>query len=131
LTHAFSCAIMIRLYERKGCAMEKRVELNRLLDFYGGLLTDHRREIMKMYLEEDLSLQEVADNMNITRQGVHDAIAKAQKQLEEYEAKLGLMKRYQFLQRALTECETALQEKTEDAFEKALKLIKEIRNSER
>ncbi len=111
--------------------MEKRVELNRLLDFYGGLLTDHRREIMKMYFEEDLSLQEIADSMNITRQGVHDAIGKAQKQLEEYENKLGLLKRYQFLQRALTECERALQEKTDSASEKALKLIKEIKLSER
>lgn len=124
-------AIMIRLYERIGVAMEKRVELNRLLDFYGGLLTDHRREIMRMYLEEDLSLQEVAENMNITRQGVHDAIGKAQKQLEGYEEKLGLLKRYQFLQRALTECEIALSEKTDDASERALKLIKEIRLSER
>lgn len=111
--------------------MEKRVELNRLLDFYGGLLTDHRREIMRMYLEEDLSLQEVADTMNITRQGVHDAIAKAQKQLEGYEEKLGLLKKYQFLQRALTECEIALKEKTDDSSERALELIKEIRLSER
>ena len=111
--------------------MEKRVELNRLLDFYGGLLTDHRREIMRMYLEEDLSLQEVADSMNITRQGVFYVINKAQKQLEGYEAKLGLLKRYQFLQKALTECERALYEKTDDSSERALKLIKEIRQSER
>lgn len=111
--------------------MEKRVELNRLLDFYGGLLTDHRREIMRMYLEEDLSLQEVADSMDITRQGVHDAINKAHKQLESYEEKLGLLKRYQFLQRALTECENALYEKTDEASLKALALIKEIRQSER
>ena len=111
--------------------MEKRVELNRLLDFYGGLLTEHRREIVRMYLEEDLSLQEVADSMNITRQGVHDAVNKAQKQLEGYEEKLGLVKRYQFLKRALDECEIALSEKTDDAVERALSLIKEIRQNER
>lgn len=111
--------------------MEKRLELTRLLDFYGGLLTEHRREIMRMYLEEDLSLQEIADNMDITRQGVHDALGKAQKQLEEYEQKLGLLKRYQFLQKALTECEIALQEKTDTARKKALDLIKEIKLSER
>ena len=111
--------------------MEKRVELNRLLDFYGGLLTDHKREIMKMYLEEDLSLQEVADNLSITRQGVHDAVNKAQKQLEGYEEKLGIVRRYQFLIRALDECEIALSEKTEGAFEKALALLKEIRQNER
>lgn len=52
--------------------MEKRVEFNRLLDFYGALLTEHRREIVRQYLEEDLSLQEIADSMGITRQGVQD-----------------------------------------------------------
>lgn len=111
--------------------MEKRLELTRLLDFYGGLLTEHRREIMRMYLEEDLSLQEIADNMDITRQGVHDALGKAQKQLEEYEGKLGLLKRYQFLQKALTECETALQENNDGARVKALELLEEIRLNER
>ena len=71
--------------------MEKRVEYGWLLDFYGALLTEHRLRVMRMYLEEDLSLQEIADAMGITRQGVHDAINHAQKQLEAYEAKLGLL----------------------------------------
>ena len=65
--------------------MEKRVEYGWLLDFYGALLTEHRLRVMRMYLEEDLSLQEIADAMGITRQGVHDAINHAQKQLEAYE----------------------------------------------
>lgn len=86
---------------------------------------------MRMYLEEDLSLQEIADNMSITRQGVHDAINKAQKQLEAYEKKLGLLKRYLFLQKALTECEIALQDNTGGAREKALALIQEIKINER
>ena len=55
--------------------MEKRVEYGWLLDFYGALLTEHRLRVMRMYLEEDLSLQEIADAMGITRQGVHDAEA--------------------------------------------------------
>ena len=74
--------------------MEERVELNWLLDFYGPLLTEHRQEVMRLYCEEDLSQQEIADQLAITRQGVCDTLAKAKKQLAGYEAKLGLVQRH-------------------------------------
>ena len=74
--------------------MKQRVELNYLLDFYGPLLTEHRRELMQMYCEEDMSLAEIADQLQITRQGVSDAVNKAKRQLNDYEAKLGLVARY-------------------------------------
>lgn len=74
--------------------MEQRVELNYLMDFYGPLLTEHRREVMRLYCDEDLSLAEIADQLEITRQGVSDAVNKARRQLSDYEAKLGLVARY-------------------------------------
>ena len=74
--------------------MEQRVELNYLMDFYGPLLTEHRRELMRLYCEEDLTLAEIADQMDITRQGVSDALNKARRLLEDYESKLGLAARY-------------------------------------
>ena len=74
--------------------MEARVKLNYLLDFYGPLLTEHRQNVMRLYCEEDLTQQEIADQLDITRQGVFDAIAKSKKQLREYEEKLGLVERY-------------------------------------
>ena len=74
--------------------MEARVVLNYLLDFYGPLLTPHRQELMRLYCEEALSQQEIADQLNITRQGVFDAIAKSRRQLADYEEKLGLVARY-------------------------------------
>lgn len=73
--------------------MEKRIELGYLLDFYGPLLTEHRREILNAYCVEDMSLQEIAEQLGITRQGVYDALGKGEKQLAGYEAKLGLVKR--------------------------------------
>ena len=111
--------------------MEKRVEMNRLLDFYGALLTEHRRDVMHAYLEEDLSLQEIADHMNITRQGVHDAINKAQKQLQEYENKLGLLNRYQRLQKAVVDCRAALEKGTAESMEEAKKILANIAEIER
>ena len=73
--------------------MEKRIELGYLLDFYGPLLTEHRREILNAYCVEDMSLQEIAEQLGITRQGVYDALGKGEKQLQDYEAKLGLVRR--------------------------------------
>ena len=50
--------------------MDARVELNYLIDFYGPLLTPTRQEVMRLYCEEDLTQQEIAAQMDITRQGV-------------------------------------------------------------
>ncbi len=79
--------------------VEDRVAITWLLDFYGPLLTEHRREVARLYCEEDLSLSEIAEQLGITRQGVSDALNKARRQLTDYEDKLGLAARY----RALTD----------------------------
>lgn len=109
--------IISKLAGREGVCVEKKVELNWLLDFYGALLTEHRREVMRMYLEEDLSLQEIADTLDITRQGVHDAINHAQRQLEKYESQLGLLKRFRDMRQAVAECRRDLEQvgRVEDA----------------
>ena len=88
--------------------MNERVELNYLLDFYGPLLTEHRQEVLRLYCEEDLSQQEIADQLSITRQGVSDALARAKKQLAEYEDKLGLVRRHLALTQAAERCLEAL-----------------------
>ena len=90
--------------------MEARVELNYLLDFYGPLLTPHRQEVLRLYCEEDLSQQEIAEQLKITRQGVFDAIGKARRQLAAYEEKLGLVRRYLAQGDAAARCLEALDE---------------------
>ena len=84
--------------------MESRFELIWLLDFYGPLLTEHRRELMRLYCEEDLSLAEIAEQMQITRQGVNDAVQKARRQLTDYEKKLGLAERYRIMSEQAEKC---------------------------
>lgn len=88
--------------------MEERIRLNDLMDFYGPLLTAHRQEVMRLYCEEDLSQQEIADQLQITRQGVFDTLAKAKKQLTAYEAKLGLVERHRSQTRVARRCLEAL-----------------------
>lgn len=88
--------------------MEERVALNYLLDFYGPLLTEHRQEVLRLYCEEDLSQQEIAEQLSITRQGVFDTLAKAKKQLTAYEDKLGLVRRHRAQAALAEECLRAL-----------------------
>ena len=72
--------------------MSKNLDMCRLLDLYGGLLTEKQFDIMDLYYNDDLSLGEIADHYDISRQGVHDAIKRGDEALAEYEAKLGLLK---------------------------------------
>lgn len=73
--------------------MEKKVEISILCDLYGKLLTDKQFEFIDDYYNNDLSLSEIAENNNITRQAVRDIIKKGEKKLFEYEQKLLFMKR--------------------------------------
>lgn len=88
--------------------MERRVELSLMMDFYGPLLTEHRRQVMDMYLNEDLGLQEIADALGISRQGVHEAVKTASAQLTRYEEALGIVRRYMGIRREVIACREAL-----------------------
>lgn len=60
----------------------------RLWDLYNGLLTENQREITNLYFNCDLSLAEIAEGKNVTKQSVSDCLNKCKKQLEDYEKKL-------------------------------------------
>ena len=73
--------------------MEKNVKISILCDLYGKLLTQKQFEFLNDYYNNDLSLSEIAENNQITRQAVRDIIKKGEKKLFEYEEKLLFMKR--------------------------------------
>lgn len=60
-------------------------------DYYGTMLTEHQSELIRLYYDEDLSLGEIALRQGISPQGVRDALKRAERILEEYESKLGLV----------------------------------------
>ena len=81
-----------------------------LFDFYGDMLTDRQKEFYDLYYNEDLSLGEIAENYNITRQGVRDVIVRAEAVLTELEDKTGLIKRFHTMRKQLQEVEAAAED---------------------
>ena len=74
--------------------MEKFVEQPLLYDFYGELLTERQQQVYESVVLEDYSLSEVAEDLGISRQGVHDMIKRCNHTLEEYESRLHLVEKF-------------------------------------
>ena len=74
--------------------MEKFVEQTLLYDFYGELLTERQQQVYESVVLEDFSLSEVAEELGISRQGVHDMIRRCNHTLGEYEKKLHLVEKF-------------------------------------
>ena len=74
--------------------MNQIAEESLLFDFYGSLLTDKKQKVMRLYHEENMSLYEIAEDCGISRAAVYDSLKKAEKQLQDYENKLGMVASY-------------------------------------
>lgn len=90
--------------------MEKNLEISLLLDFYRELLTEKQADAIDLYYNQDLSLGEISENLNITRQGVRDSLKRGEKQLLELEGKLGLAKRFDTIRKGLENIQNAANE---------------------
>ena len=73
--------------------MEKNVEISMLCQIYGKVLTEKQYEVLNDYYNNDLSLTEIAENNNITRQAVRDIIKKGENKLYELEENIGFLKK--------------------------------------
>ena len=102
---------------------EKNLEIGYLLDFYGDLLPERRRDIMDLYYNDDLSLAEIAEQMDITRQAVRDSIKKTEAELFFYEEKLGLRKRLTEAERRATHAMELSREAGNDALTEELEQL--------
>lgn len=89
--------------------MSKNLEMSYLLDFYGEVLTDKQRDMMQQYFNMDLSLSEIADNFNITRQGVRDAIKRGESILTDLEGKIGFAQKYRDIVRGIEQIQVLAQ----------------------
>lgn len=82
---------------------EEYIYYNALFDLYGNLLNEREREIYHLFYEEDLSLQEIAEIRGISKSAVGSAITTLTKKLQEYEKKLGFLKKGQSLKEIVLE----------------------------
>ena len=71
------------------------IEIVLLYDYYGDLLTDRQKECFELRYYQDLSLGEIAAELGISRQGVHENLSRAEALLRNMEAKTGCVKRDQ------------------------------------
>ena len=106
----------------------KKIEYGILNDYYGALLTPYQSTILHLYYDLDSSLSEIAEEFNISRQGVRDVIVRASKKLIEFEERLGLLKKRELLIKSIDKVIDKCSENkslTEELLE-VKKLIEEI-----
>lgn len=107
--------------------LKEIVELTRLYDVYGPLLSDHSKNIFESYVLDNYSLSEIAEAEGISRQGVRDIVVRYSKKLYEYEEKLRFLEK---LDKAAEEIEKIEKMLDDDAevrvnFEKLKSIIEE------
>lgn len=98
MTSTFSYVNLFKVID-----MEEKIEQAFLYDFYGELLNEHQRQVYEDFVFNDLSLGEIAETRNITRQGVSDMIKRCTRKLEGYEDKLHLVKKFMVIKDEVAE----------------------------
>ena len=98
--------------------LKQTVRMGQLLDIYGELLTDKKAEILSMYVNENMSYQEIADVLKISKPAVLDSIRVAENKLENFEQKLKVL---EFRQKLLK-----LTENSEFLKQDLISLLKEM-----
>lgn len=106
--------------------MEKNVKISMLNEIYGKLLTQKQNEILDDYYNQDLSLSEIAENNQITRQAVRDILQKAEKKLNEYEQKLMLLKKEEEKEKKIKKILAELTNQKEKCNSETQKILEKI-----
>ncbi len=110
--------------------LDKNLEISLLFDFYGVMLSDTQQQAVNLYYNDDLSLKETADILSMSRQGVRDALNRAQNILYDYEEKLRLCERFSKNKlefEKILSCSNEIEELTSD--EKIITLAKDIKQT--
>lgn len=74
-----------------------------LFDYYGEMLTERQKMCLDLRYNQDLSLAEIAGELGVSRQGVHDNIIRAEAHLQRMEEKTGCVRRYLHSRSAMRE----------------------------
>jgi len=108
--------------------LEKIDRVIMLKDFYGPLLTERQQEVINLYYENDWSLAEIAESMEVSRQAVHDLLRRSEAALEDYEQRLGLVEKFLSNRVRWQQLYALLSEEVDrDKLDMALSLLEELR----
>lgn len=77
--------------------MDNRDYMILLYDFYGDLFTEKQKNYFEEYYFQNLSLKEVADNLQVSRNAIHKVLQGMEEKLLFYEEKLGLFRKNQII----------------------------------
>lgn len=94
--------------------MDKKIYFNNLYDYYQGLFTDKQKEYYEAYYFHDLSLSEIAENNNVSRNAVHGQVKIVEEKLEFYEQVLGLYQKSLKMQEILKDVDDDLRKRIEE-----------------
>lgn len=109
--------------------MEKTVQISILLQIYGKLLTEKQYQMLDDYYNNDLSLSEIAENAQITRQAVRDNLKKGENKLFEYEEKLEFMKKTLMQEEKIANILSEISTIKENATDKEIvKVLQDVKN---
>ena len=106
-----------------------------LLDCYGELLTEKQRDCFDLYCNQDLTLAEIAELQGTSRQGIHDAVTRAEAQLLRYEEVTGCLDRERRdlqiaarLEALAASLQDMSRRETEEALRNAAAALRQIEN---
>lgn len=85
-----------------------------LFDYYGELFTDKQKEYFVDYCFNNLTLQEIADNNNVSRNAVHKNIKELKEKLDYYESKLHLYSNRKKIEQIINDLDSNIKEKIEE-----------------
>ena len=105
------------------------LQMTLLFDYYGELLTDRQRMCFDLRHNQDLSLAEIAEELNVSRQGVHDNLSRAEALLMNMEEKTGCVRRDLQCRKAAREIIRAAQVLAENDNQIVSDLARQILNA--
>ncbi len=101
--------------------MDKNIEMTMLYDIYGKLLTTKQQQIFEEYYLYNLSLREIAQNREISYQGVRDSIKSSENMLKNFEDKIHMYDLLERVDKAYNLCDTKDLNEKRDEIKKLLK----------
>ncbi len=102
---------------------EDKLYISKYNDYYGSMLTKYQSQLISMYYDEDLSLNEIASQLGISPQGVRDALKRAENTLEKMEDKLMLVKKVDSAKILLESLYNEVPQNKQEEIKKVLELL--------